>query len=499
MTKEYQLTDSEQTASEIKSVLLSGVFGLYPYLPDAAVAYTTRKLLDLSKIPYGKEYLEKTMVTLKHAFNGYSPVVKKKIKENFFINECVKGAAQRAKLKSKLGINIPETMVISPTMKCPLRCRGCYAAQYAKDADLEYAVFDGLITEAKSMGIYFFVISGGEPFVYPRIWDLLEKHNDCWFQIYTSGVTMNQENALRLAGLGNVNLCISVEGFEKETDFRRGPGHFQKVLKAFANLREAGLPFGFSATATRENNDLIMSENFVEFYKKQGAFFGWYFQYMPIGRSPNFDLVPTPKQRISRFYKMFELRKNQDIFLVDFWNDGCLSGGCIAGGRSYLHINHQGDIEPCVFCQISKENIHTTGLLDALTKSTLFKAIRKRQPYNENLLLPCIMIDNPNVLREVLDEANPQETCGGGAKRLVTDLYDEVLRYAREYAVYANDAWSKLYENGNIPSDREAQEIGRKALKDLDDKIPFHNELLIGKEPRERKEDILFQPIEKAA
>ncbi len=467
-TKQYQLNLFEKAATSINSELLSKVFKLYPFLPDAVIRRTTRGLLDLGHTPYVQTYLENTMIALKKSIRGFNPIVQKKLNQNFFINECVKGAAMRGKLKKRLGIEIPETVVISPTMKCNLRCSGCYSAQYAKDSDLEFDVVDRLITEANSMGLYFFVITGGEPFVYPQLFDIIEKHGDCWFQIYTSGILLDTVTTQRLAALGNVNLCISVEGYEEETDRRRGKGHFKKVLAAFQNMREAGLPFGFSATATRENNELIMDDRFVEFYQRQGACFGWYFQYMPIGRAPDLDLVPTPEQRIYRFYRMIELRRKFSLFLIDFWNDGWYSGGCIAGGRGYLHVNHRGDIEPCVFCQIAVENIHTSGLFDTLTKSPLFNAIRKRQPYNKNLLLPCLMIDNPDVLRDILKEVDYHETCGGGATRLVSSLYEHISEYSKEYSEYANDASKKLFNNGHVPTELETQRIAQQSLCELE-------------------------------
>jgi hypothetical protein len=103
------------------------------------------------------------------------------------------------------------------------------------------------------------VVSGGEPFVYEGLYDLWRKHSDMWFQVYTSGVALNDANVAKLAELGNVMPCISVEGFETETDKRRGNGHFKKLLQAFARLRNAGIPFGISATATRNNNDFSNS------------------------------------------------------------------------------------------------------------------------------------------------------------------------------------------------------------------------------------------------
>jgi MoaA/NifB/PqqE/SkfB family radical SAM enzyme len=461
-----------QASILIQRALVSGVFKAFPYLPDGLIRAATDRILDFGHAEFAQSYLQKTMISLKRALRGLNPTVKKKMNQNFFVNECVVGAARRGQLVNMLGMDMPEALVISPTMRCPLNCSGCYSAQYAKDSDLEFDVVNRIIEEAKSLGIYFFTITGGEPFVYPHIFDVLEKHDDCWFQIYTSGALLNDKNVGRLAKLGNVNLCISVEGFEEETDRRRGKGHFKKVMNAFECLRNAGVLFGFSATATRENNDLVVSDEFIEFYRTKGANFGWYFQYMPIGRSPNLDMVPTPKQRIYRFYRMMELRSKFDLFLVDFWNDGWLSGGCIAGGRGYFHINHKGDIEPCVFCQISVDNIHTTNLFDTLTKSPLFTAIRKRQPYNKNHLLPCLMIDNPDVLRETLQEANPHETCGGGAKRLAADLYEPISQYSKEYSAFAAEAAKKFFDHGKPVSVEDARKIAREALQRLESMPP---------------------------
>jgi MoaA/NifB/PqqE/SkfB family radical SAM enzyme len=239
--------------------------------------------------------------------------------------------------------------------------------------------------------------------------------------------------------------CISVEGFEAETNKRRGDGHFGKLLGAFARLRDAGIPFGFSATATRENNDLITSDAFVRFYAEQGALLGWYFQYMPIGRDPALDLVPTPEQRLERMHRLLDLREKHDILLADFWNDGPLVGGCIAGGRRYLHINNAADVEPCVFCQLSTDNLHEQSLLETLRTSPLLAAIRKRQAYSDNYLRPCMIIDNPDVLKDVIDEAKPRETCRGGAFRLVRELRPRLLAYASRWKELSDPVWQDKY------------------------------------------------------
>jgi MoaA/NifB/PqqE/SkfB family radical SAM enzyme len=465
---EFKMPAPKQLEVYLKSKVLSGLSTVYPYIPDQVLSKFVKIVAGENQFPAGQKFLEKVLFTFKRALTNSNPQNRKKIVESFFSNVCVKGQAQRSLVTSKVGFDIPVLLVISPTMRCPLRCYGCYAAQYEKEPELDFNVFDRLLTEAKSLGIYFFVISGGEPFVYPGIYDIFKKHNDAWFQVYTSGVTLNKENVTRLASLGNVMPCISVEGFEKEVNARRGEGHFKKVLSAFENLRDAGLFFGFSATATRNNNELIMSDEFIKFYIDQGTYLGWYFQYMPVGRDPDLNLIPTAEQRVYRFNRMLELRKKYNIALADFWNDGPLTGGCLAGSRRYLHINHKGNVEPCVFCQISVDSIYEKSLFEILQSSRLFKAIRKRQPYGENFLRPCIIIDHPEVLKEVVEEINPEQTCSEGALKLVTSLYPKLVENAQSYGKLADKIWEQHYKEIYKPVIARARKLQDEYKKRVD-------------------------------
>ena len=445
MAIETQLPLKKRVALGAKSAVISGIIRASSHLSDETVVRGVRRLAGTNQFPMGQKFLEKALVSLKRALGRANPRCRSKLIENLVINEMVRGQAQRNWITAQLGYEIPLLLVISPTMRCPLRCYGCYSAEYARDSDLDFDTFDRLLAEAKSLGEYFMVLSGGEPFIYPGIYDLWRKHDDIWFQVYTSGVALTETNVAKLAELGNVMPCISVEGFADETDRRRGQGHFQKLLAGMARLREAGVPFGFSATATRENNELITSDELVQFYAEQGALLGWYFQYMPIGRAPVLDLLPTPKQRLSRYHRLLELREKYDLLLADFWNDGPVVGGCIAGGRRYLHVSNRGDVEPCVFCQLSTDNLHEKSLLEILRTSRLLAAIRKRQPYSDNYLRPCMILDNPEVLQAVVDEAKPRETCQGGALRLVRDLKPMLLDYASRWQALADPVWQESY------------------------------------------------------
>jgi uncharacterized Fe-S cluster-containing radical SAM superfamily protein len=199
---------------------------------------------------------------------------------------------------------LPLYVVISPTQKCNLACIGCYAASSNKTFEsLDWDTVDEIMRQKRELwGSYFTVISGGEPLMWESngktIFDLYEKYDDTFFLMYTNGTLIDRATAKRFAELGNVAPAISVEGFEEDTDYRRGKGVYKKILTAIDHLRDEGVLYGISFTATRLNADNILHDDFIdEFFDTQGAAFAWMFQYMPIGRNPDFELMLTPEQR----------------------------------------------------------------------------------------------------------------------------------------------------------------------------------------------------------
>ncbi len=442
-----------------------------PHMSDESLINIVKKRID-TEVPYpeGRDFITRLMIVAKNRLAKASKACRKRAVDAFVVNSQVKGAKVRESLKNKLGYWAPYLFVISPTMRCNLDCYGCYAGEYNKsgtESDLPWELLDSILKQAKEMGIYFIVISGGEPFVYPHFWRMLEEHKDIYFQCYTNGTLIDKEAAGRLAELGNLLPCISVEGFEEETDARRGKGHFKKIMEVFDNLREAGVLFGYSATATRQNNELVGSEEFVDFMVERGCFIGWYFNYIPIGRKPSFELVPTPEQRIWRRRELAKFRMEKDIVIADFWCDGTLCGGCIAGGRHYFHVNNRGDVEPCVFCHFAKDNVRDKSLEEILD-SDFFRSFRRRQPYTENLLRPCAIIDNPEVLRDVVRENDAYAT-HEGADSIITQFIEELDKYAQEYGELADKEW---YEN-YLPS---LGEKDRKTLLDYLHSVKQENE-----------------------
>jgi len=456
MEIQTQLPLSKRILLGAKTTALSGVIRATAHLSDDQLVHAVRRLTGSNQFPMGQKFLEKALVSLKRAMGRANPHSRKKLIENLIINEMVRGQAQRNWITEQLGYEVPLLLVVSPTMRCQSRCYGCYSAEYVRDSDLDYGLFDRLLCEAKELGSYFVVVSGGEPFVYEGIYDLWRKHSDIWFQVYTSGVTLNDANVAKLAELGNVMPCISVEGFEEQTDRRRGTGHFKKLLQAFERLRKAGIPFGFSATATRENIDLITSDEFVRFYADQGAFLGWYFQYMPIGREPDMSLMLTPEERNEFREGVCRVRETRPLFALDFWGDAPLVGGCIAA-KWYAHVNSDGWVEPCIFAHFATHNVHTSTLEEALT-SPYFKEIQKRQPFNENLLMPCMLVDNPNQSREIMELMGAKPT-HPGAETLFEELVPQIDEYAARVDKVYTPVWSCM---GGDPLTKYTEEREKK-------------------------------------
>ena len=234
--------------------------------------------------------------------------------------------------------------------------------------------------------------------------------------------------------------AISLEGFEQANDGRRGNGVFEKVMQAMNLLREYKLPFGISTCYTSANYADISSEQFFDMMIDMGAMFVWFFHYMPVGNEAVPALLPTPEQRKIVYERIRAFRNTKPIFSMDFQNDAEYVGGCIAGGRNYLHINAAGDVEPCVFIHYSNVNIHDCSLLDAL-KSPLFMAYHDGQPFNKNMLRPCPMLENPQILRDMVKRTGAKST-DLQSPESVDHLCDKCEPYARNWQPTADDLWS---------------------------------------------------------
>ena len=378
-----------------------------------------------------------------------NPHHRKKIITNFIVNQLLVGTNRRKEFEAKMGVYPPDALLMSPTMKCNLTCEGCYSGDYSQEDEIELAVMDRVITEAKEMGIHLILFTGGEPFLREDIFELFEKHGDVGFHIYTNATLIDEKMVDRFAQLGNVMPAISLEGLQEDTDARRGKGRFENDIRVMDLLRGAGLFFAVSTTQTRHNTHILTSDEFIDFLVERGCILMWNFYYVPIGRDPDLTMMATPQQRNQMRERLRYFRATKPMLFVDFWNDGHLTHGCIAGGRKYLHINARGDVEPCVFCHFASDNIREKSLLEALT-SPLFKEIRARQPFSEDHVRPCMLIDHPEQGRDLALNYAGYFT-HPSARALFTDLAPDIDRFAQEYGTITDADGQEVYaEEGEL-------------------------------------------------
>lgn len=338
------------------------------------------------------------------------PRVRKKLFGNFALNAGFLGKRQRTAVSEAEGCNVPWAILLDPTSACNLRCIGCWAAQYGQQFSLDYNLLDRIVAQGKQMGTFVYLFTGGEPLLRKDdIMKLCSSHGDCIFSAFTNGTLLDESFADRILEVGNFVPAISIEGFEEETDMRRGKGTYRAVLRAMDILRERRLPFGFSACYHRENTSVIGSEQFFDEMIDRGCLFGWLFTYMPVGRDAVPELMATAEQREFMYRRVREFRRTKPLFTLDFWNDGDYVEGCIAGGRCYLHINAAGDVEPCAFIHYADSNIKEKSLLEAL-KSPLFMEYRKHQPFSGNYFRPCPLLDNPGCLASMVHASGASST-----------------------------------------------------------------------------------------
>lgn len=383
--------------------------------------------------------------------------VRRAILENFVINSVIKWSDVNEKLQNEHDCNIPWAILIDPTSACNLKCTGCWAAEYGNKLNMSYEELDDIINQANELGVYFFLFSGGEPLVRKKdIIRLCEAHSDCQFAAFTNGTLIDEAFADEMLRVKNFMPAISVEGFEEDTDFRRGAGTFEKVEEAMAILKEKKLPFGISCCYTSMNVEMIGSEAYFDQMVDWGAKFCWFFTYMPVGVDAVPELMVSAEQRAFMYERIRAYRDTKPIFTLDFWNDGeyVPGGGCIAGGRKYFHINANGDMEPCAFIHYSDSNVRSKTLLSAL-QSPLFQAYRAGQPFNDNHLRPCPLLDNPERLVEMVETSGAHSTDLQNPEE-VRELSAKCEEKAAQWARTADKLWEC---SGHCASCRESKAV----------------------------------------
>ena len=370
--------------------------------------------------------------------------------------------------EARYGEPPPTFIVFSPTQRCNLKCIGCYAASGADTAaTVPYPFVDRVVGEVHDLfGGRFITISGGEPFMYrsegKSLLDIFRKYEDMFFLVYTNGTLISEEIVRGLAETANVTPAISVEGFESQTDQRRGPGTFKKILKALERLRKAGVPFGISVTATSKNVGLLLSDEFYDFFfEEQGACYMWEFQMMPIGRGKDeLDLMVDPDSRVQLYLKWEKLLSEKKYCFADFWNSGVLARGCIAYGRSggYAYVDWHGNVTPCAFIPYYVDNIYELyengkTLADAMFSDFMKKGRKWQKEYGldncrkpGNWLMPCSIRDHYEIFRNSVlpEEAKPEDKNAKEALESV-EYFEALKKYDEKLQGLTEKIWENEY------------------------------------------------------
>lgn len=380
---------------------------------------------------------------LNRGLDELDPHVIKTTALNLGFEAMLSGTKTMHAMRKEHGCNIPWLILMDPTSACNLHCTGCWAAEYGNKLNLSYDEMSDIVRQGKELGIHFYMFTGGEPLVRrDDIIKLCKEHKDCEFLAFTNGTLVDQAFCDEMKSVGNLMLAISLEGSPEVNDFRRGEGVYGRVMDAMDLLKENGLIFGTSICYTSKNCESVTSKEFIDLMVDKGCRYALYFHYMPVGNDASVELLPTPEQRLAtknRIRAIRNLEHGEGLFTMDFQNDGEYMDGCIAGGRNYFHINANGDAEPCVFIHYSDSNIRDHSLLEIL-KRPLFMAYHDNQPFNENHLRPCPMLENPEILQRIVNETDVHST-DLQSPETVEHLCGKCKPYAASWKPSADKVW----------------------------------------------------------
>jgi len=316
--------------------------------------------------------------------------------------------------RKKKGEHFPAFMVISLTNSCNLSCQGCWVSGSNPPKTLSLEQLDNIINECKKRGSFFFGLLGGEPLLYPHLTELIGKHPDCYFQIFTNGTLLTREVAKEFRQLGNVSPLISIEGKDSIADVRRGGKEvYRNALQALDNCAAEKLITGVATSVCQSNFDDLVSREFVDEVIKRKVQYLWYYIYRPVGPQPCPELALDSEQITALRQFMVDVRCSAPIMIVDAYWDA--QGNAVCPGAMGLshHLNPAGQIEFCPPLQFSKDQISDgSDIGDILENSTFLKEFRE---FTTDCGRGCIILNDPVALREFLTKHNADDSSGRGA------------------------------------------------------------------------------------
>lgn len=320
---------------------------------------------------------------------------------------AVRAASGKRFALEKNGEHVPAFLIASITSSCNLHCAGCYARAVHSCADsepvgqLSVKEWDGIFEEAEELGISFIILAGGEPMIRRDVIEKAGNRPGIMFPIFTNG-TLLEDTYLRLLKKSrNLIPVFSIEGKEEQTDARRGEGVYEKVYSAMEKMQKEKLLFGSSVTVTKKNLKEVTSDAFINSLEERDCKALFFVEFVPMSTELK-NLAPEEEER-AYLSKRLSIIRNQhpNMLFLSFPGDEKSSGGCIAAGRGFFHINSHGGAEPCPFSPYSDVNVRDTSLREAL-QSGLFAKIRDSGTLIEDHAGGCVLFENRDKVEQYL-------------------------------------------------------------------------------------------------
>lgn len=353
----------------------------------------------------------------KYLADGVENIVKDAIsatfknpKETIFLAKFAKSSRKATKIRekySKKGINIPAFLITSITSNCNLHCAGCYSrannicSDETPQNQLTCEEWEDIFKQSRDLGINFIVLAGGEPMLREDVILKASKYPEILFPIFTNGTVLNNDYFKLINKHRNLVPVLSIEGNQEITDARRGEGVYNKLIDSMNIMREKNLIFGASITITQDNLYYALSDEFVTYLYELGCKILFFIEFVPIDETAK-NLALSSIQRDHLMDEIINLRERYpEMLFMSFPGDEKESGGCLAAGRGFFHINSHGGAEPCPASPYSDINVRDTSILEAL-QSNLFKSLRDGDILMNHNEGGCVLFENKDKVEEIL-------------------------------------------------------------------------------------------------
>ena len=313
----------------------------------------------------------------------------------------ISGEIRVSKSSSKYGVQVPRFMFFSVTHRCNLSCKGCYAKSWEKGDGLSLDQIISIINQARGLGTYIFVIAGGEPLMVEGLIQELGLMKDSVFIMFTNGTLINPETADELVAAGNIMPVISLDGQEEMNDSRRGMGTWRRATNSMKLLSIRGCVFGFSTMLTHENYPFLLSRSYLDQMWGLGCRLGFFVDYLPFPEDLNPGYILTDQDFAVKEELVNKARDDCRPYIVNFPLDEYkINNGMCMAGKSSVHINADGWLEPCPYSHYASHNLLETTIIDAL-KSDFFNTLRSELAENPNRSHTCQLFSMRNKMSEI--------------------------------------------------------------------------------------------------